>query len=264
MCIILLAVNSHPRYKLILAANRDEYYDRPTARAAFWEEAPEVIAGRDLQGGGTWLGLTRTGRICAVTNYRDPASRREDARSRGLLVSRFLLGRQTARDYLAAVLREGDTYNGFNLIAGTGEDLYWASNRSDQGVHRIGRGVHGLSNHLLDTPWPKVVRGKAGMERILTQHDASLEEALFALLRDQSKAPDSELPDTGVGVEWERVLSPLFIRSPRYGTRSSTLLLVDRDDCARFVEHGHDDACREGTVVSYTFPLRTGRRRRSR
>ena len=259
MCLILTAVDCHPQYKLILAANRDEFYDRPTARAGFWEEAPDVIAGRDLQGGGTWMGLTRTGRICAITNYRDPASLKEHSPSRGRLVSRFLLGDETPRDYLAAVVREGADYNGFNLIAGTGAELYWASNRSDRGVERLGPGIHGLSNHLLDTPWPKVTRGKAGLERILARQKTALEEALFALLRDQSRAPDFELPDTGVGLEWERVLSAMFIQSPRYGTRSTTLVLIDRNECVRFIEHSHGASCEDEPVVSRAFSLRTGR-----
>jgi len=255
VCLILLAVDSHPQYKLILAANRDEYYDRPTARASFWTEAPDVIAGRDLQGGGTWMGLTRTGRICAVTNYRDPASRRANAPSRGRLVSRFLLGGETPQGYLEAVTQEGDAYSGFNLIAGEGAELYWTSNRSERGVKRLERGIHGLSNHLLDTPWPKVQRGKDGLERILARNDSPLEEALFLLLRDQRRPPDSRLPDTGVGLEWERVLSPLFIQSPHYGTRSSTVVLIGSDDRVRFIEHSHDDTSREAPWISYSFPL---------
>ncbi|MGD8387756.1 MAG: NRDE family protein [Desulfobacteraceae bacterium] len=260
MCLILMAMDSHPQYKLILAANRDEYYDRPTARAAFWQEAPDVIAGRDLQGGGTWMGVTRTGRICAITNHRDPTRVRKNVPSRGRLVSGFLLGGETPREYLKGVFQEGDTYNGFNLIAGMGADLYWTSNRSEKGVKRLERGIHGLSNHLLDTPWPKVQRGKAELERVLARHDSPLEEALFSLLRDQKKPPDSQLPDTGVGLEWERVLSPSFIQSPRYGTRSSTLVLIGRDDRVRFIEHSHDDSSREAPVVSHTFSLQTGGR----
>jgi uncharacterized protein with NRDE domain len=141
-----------------------------------------------------------------------------------------------------------------------GADLYWTSHRSEKGVKRLERGIHGLSNHLLDTPWPKVQRGKAELERVLARHDSPLEEALFSLLRDQKKPPDSQLPDTGVGLEWERVLSPSFIQSPRYGTRSSTLVLIGRDDRVRFIEHSHDDSSREAPVVSHTFSLQTGGR----
>lgn len=260
MCLILVAVDSHPRYKLVFAANRDEFYERLTARASFWEEAPQVIAGRDLQGGGTWMGVTRSGRICAVTNYRDPASRREDAPSRGRLVNRFLLGSDTPQEYLAAVVRGGDAYNGFNLIAGKGADLYWTSNRSGGGVRKLERGIHGLSNHLLNTPWPKVTRGKVGLERILTRYEPPFDDALLELLRDRSPAPDSELPDTGVGREWERILSPVFVQSPHYGTRSSTLVLIDRDDRIRFIEKSHDATWQAEAAVSYEFPLCTGGR----
>ena len=225
MCLLLLAVQTHPEYKLILAANRDEYYDRPSAPAAFWKDASYLLAGRDLRAGGTWLGITRKGRIAAITNYRDPSTIKSDAPSRGGLVSNFLLGQESPLDYLDRLAQKADQYNGFNLIIGEKYELYWYSNRGDGG-RCLGPGIYGLSNHLLDTPWPKVTRGKTNMARLLSGGHDPAPEALFGLLLDRHIPDDKSLPDTGVGLQWERVLSPLFITSPHYGTRSSTILLM--------------------------------------
>ena len=166
MCLILLAVRTHPSYDLILAANRDEYYARPSLPPAFWEEADYVLGGRDLVGGGTWLGITRSGRIAAVTNYRNPAVFLKDAPSRGKLVSDFLMGKQDPAGYVERVRQEAERYNGFNLLVGDLDGLHWLSNRDDR-VHRLEAGIYGISNRLLDTPWPKVVRGKKLMAAIL-------------------------------------------------------------------------------------------------
>ncbi len=239
MCLILLAVETHPRYKLVFAANRDEYYDRPSEQAGFRPGAPGLLAGRDGRKGGIWTGVTRSGKIGALTNYRDPAAHRPGAPSRGLLVHRFLLGSEGPEDYLRSVLRKGDEYNGFNLLAGDLSEMYWASNRAGE-VRRLDPGIHGLSNRLLDTPWPKVVRGKAMLGSVLSSPEGPSVESLFTILSDRTAAPDSELPDTGVGLERERMLSPVFIESPAYGTRSSTVILVDRDDRVTFVERTHD------------------------
>ena len=151
MCLLLLAIRTHPEYKLILAANRDEYYDRPTAAANFWEEAPHLLAGRDLRTRGTWLGITRKGRIAAITDYRDPASVKANTTSRGRLVSDFLLGEESPAEYLDKLAKEQDRYNGFNLIIGEKDRLYWYSNRGD-GARKLSPGIYGLSNRLLDTP----------------------------------------------------------------------------------------------------------------
>jgi uncharacterized protein with NRDE domain len=224
MCLILLSYKEHPSYRLILAANRDEFYDRPTAPLGFREEAPYILAGRDLKSGGTWLGVTRSGRICAITNFRDPARQLNDAPSRGLLVENFLKGDEPPEEYLRKVKKEGGRYNGFNLLAGDGSGLFCFSNMS-AGVSKISPGIHGLSNHLLDTPWPKIEKGKKGFKNILSENMVDTER-IFALLADEEKPPDDKLPDTGVGLEWERILSSLFIRSEIYGTRSSSVVLI--------------------------------------
>ena len=235
MCLILLAIQKHADYKLILAANRDEYYARPSESPHFWEEDPDILAGRDLVAGGTWLGIARKGSIAAVTNYRDPSSIKPEAPSRGKLVSHFLSDTMEPNAYLDLVRKEKDRYNGFNLIVGTPDRLLWYSNRSDA-IVPLFQGIYGLSNHLLDTPWPKVVRAKSLLEEMLHEKTKPSPEALFHLLHDQNRPPDSDLPHTGVPLEWERVLSPIFITSSTYGTRSSTIILIDHEDHVTFLE----------------------------
>ncbi len=236
MCLILLAARAHPEYPLVIAANRDEFYARPTVPAAPWPDSPRLLAGRDLVGGGTWLGIDRSGRFAMVSNFRDGRTTpKPRAPSRGRLVSDYLNGIEAAADYLATVRARGPLYNGFNLLAGDPGGVYYYSNRAP-GPRRLSRGVFGLSNHLLDTPWPKLVRAKWGLERLLASHRPLALEALFALLADRLIAPDPELPDTGIPLEWERLLSSIFIQSPEYGTRSSTVLTVDRAGRLTFVE----------------------------
>jgi uncharacterized protein with NRDE domain len=243
MCLILLAVRKHHTYKLILAANRDEYYERPSEPPHFWEDAPHLLAGRDLVAAGTWLGITRKGRIAAVTNYRDPANVKPDAPSRGKLVSDFLLCDRDSLSYLDLIRREKDRYNGFNLIVGNRDRITWYSNRSDK-VTPLLPGVYGLSNHLLETPWPKVVRAKALFEEIIHTGKKLSLESIFRLLKDQTTPRDDRLPRTGVPLEWERILSSIFITSPTYGTRSSSLVLIDQEDRATFMDrtfNGHPE-----------------------
>ncbi len=254
MCLLLLAVRKHPDYKLILAANRDEYYDRPTAPAAFWNEAPHLLAGKDLRAGGTWLGITRQGRIAAITNYRDPASMKTKAPSRGRLVSGFLLGQESPERFLKGLAQEKDRYNGFNLIIGEKDQLYWFSNRGD-GAHKLSPGLYGLSNRLLDSPWPKVTRSKEAMASLLSEQKNPPQEKLFHMLGDRSIARDEQLPDTGVGMEWERILSPIFITSPTYGTRSSTVILIDRNNGVTFTEKTFNSDPEHATSVQYEFKI---------
>ena len=227
MCLIFFSYDMHPRYQFILAANRDEFYERPTAPLDFWEDAPYILAGRDLRGKGTWMGITRTGRFAAITNFRDPASIRTDAPSRGLLLTNFLTGDESPQSYLESVSHSGNQYKGFNLLVGNGADLFYYSNRG-HGVQKVRPGFYGLSNHLLDTPWPKVRKGKDALNALFSEREIRT-EAVFRVLGDQTHPPDSELPDTGMGLEWERILSPLFVTSQTYGTRSSSVLLVERD-----------------------------------
>ena len=252
MCLILFALKTHPDYELIFIGNRDEFYNRPTARAGFWPEAPHLLAGRDLSQGGTWFGVTKYGRIAAITNYRDIDS--DNAPSRGLLVSRFLRGHEDPADYLAGLIKVADVYNGFNLIIGDREGLFWYSNRG-RGVCPIEPGIHGLSNHLLDTPWPKTIRGKDGLANLILNGKEISPAHLFQFLRDRSVADDKDLPQTGVTLEWERTLSPIFVSSPTYGTRSSTVLLIDSKGHATFIERTYNGDGEHFESVEYEFDI---------
>jgi uncharacterized protein with NRDE domain len=256
MCLLLMALNTHSTYPLILLANRDEYYDRPTASARFWDEAPSVLAGKDLRAGGTWLGITRTGRIAAVTNYRDPASIKQGLPSRGRLVSDFLLGQRGPEEYIDILDREAGKYNGFNLIIGDKGLLYWYSNRG-HGVQSLGPGIYGLSNHLLDTPWPKVARGKEALANLISEQGAPPLEDFFDILADRTIADDLFLPHTGVELEWERILSPIFIVSPTYGTRSSTVMLIDADNQVTFVEKTFNADLDHPTTARHEFRIKS-------
>ncbi|MGH9901093.1 MAG: NRDE family protein [Pyrinomonadaceae bacterium] len=254
MCTLLLAYEAHPDYRLVLAANRDEYYGRPTARAGFWEDAPEVLAGRDLGQGGTWLGVTRSGRLAAVTNFRDPSAKKEAAPSRGKLVSDFLRLRESSAEYLEKLRADAALYNGFNLVVGDGRGLSYFSNTTNE-ARALTPGVYGLSNHLLDTPWPKVEQGKRALEEILRGRERNLIEGVFAVLADRAAADDRHLPDTGVGLEIERMLSPLFITSPVYGTRASTVVLIDRREKVTFVERSFGADTAGGSESAFEFRI---------
>lgn len=231
MCLILVAWRARPDYPLVVAANRDEFFARRSASAEFWPDQSAILAGRDLAAGGTWLGITRGGRFAALTNFRAPARHRADAPSRGRLVADFLAGEaaiDTCLDGLAAA-----EYNGFNLLLGDGDRLVASSNVS-MARHELAPGVYGLSNALLDTPWPKVGAGKAALTAAL----AALpdETALWRLLRDPTIHADAALPVTGVPLEWERLLSAAFVRGPDYGTRCSTLVTFRADGKVTFDE----------------------------
>lgn len=252
MCLIVFAWHIHPEFPLVLGANRDEFLDRPTRAAAFWPERPDLLAGRDLKSGGTWLGVTRSGRIAAVTNFRQGTAPRADARSRGLLVSEFLADGRSPATHLDGVAAERGRYDGFNLLVADAHALYYFSNRN--GAPRaVAGGVHGLSNALLDTSWPKVERAKAALAGLLDRDRDGLLDGTLALLADQTHPPDHELPHTGVSLEWERCLSPVFITSPDYGTRSSTVLLIDRSGNATYCERSFDHAAGTSSDVVYGF-----------
>lgn len=254
MCLILLAYRSHPRYHLIVAANRDEFFQRPTAPAAWWREQPDLLAGRDLEAGGTWLGMTRTGRFAALTNYRDPPAHRPNAPSRGALVTGFLAGRAAPAAYLDALQSDAARYNGFNLLVADHSALYGYCNRGG-GIQRLPPGVHGISNGLLDEPWSKVTRGRSALHCELGEGAVVDVEPLFALLADRAPAVDDELPATGIGIEWERLLSSRFIAAPGYGTRCSTVLLWGTDDEVRFVERGFDERGEVSGTTDITFAI---------
>ena len=235
MCLLILAYQCRDDYPLIIAANRDEFFERPTRALDFWPEHSGILAGRDLRGGGTWMGLHRSGRLAAITNFREPERFRPEAPSRGHLVRDFIGGRSEAGPYLEALRLDGRHYNGFNLVAGRMASLGYYGNRGET-PRPIGAGIHGLSNHLLNTPWPKIERAKHAMAAIVARKERPDPEALLALLQDRHQPPDEDLPATGIGLEWERLLAPVFIQSPAYGTRCSSVLLMAADGRTRFIE----------------------------
>lgn len=235
MCLILFAHQASPGHALVLAANRDEFFARPTGPADYWADAPQVLAGRDLEKGGTWMGVTRDGRWAAVTNYRDGARAESGSRSRGELVARYLIGEASAASYAAAVARAGAQYHGFNLLVGDAHGVHYVSNRGGQ-PQALEPGIYGLSNHLLDTPWPKVERGKGELVTLLKRNPVDPAGPLLALLADRRPAPENDLPETGVSRDWERLLSSVFIRAPGYGTRASSVLLIERGGEASLCE----------------------------
>ena len=221
MCLIVIAWRARDDLPLVVAANRDEWRDRPAQAARWWDDDPGLLAGRDLQAGGTWMGVTRGGRFAAVTNFRDPAERRSSATSRGGLVTGFLRGTLPPEAYLEALAARASDYNGFNLVVGDGASLWYFGSR--EGVARaIEPGVHGLSNHLLDEPWPKVVKGREAMRSALG--DADPFPRLFEAMSDRDSPGDAALPDTGVGAAWERRLASALITGDDYGTRCSTVV----------------------------------------
>ncbi len=237
MCLLVMAYRVREDLPLIILANRDEYYSRPTGPSLFWPPDFNVLGGRDLVHGGTWLGIRRSGRFAAITNYRDPTKFKKEALSRGLLASEFLCTEISTQDFLQRLKATQHLYNGFNIIFGDLKEAYWFSNQG--GFLRLSNGIYGLSNHLLDTPWPKVEKAKEGLFHILQLPVEMIPDKALDLLRDNTQAADHLLPDTGVGLEWERLLSPIFISTPNYGTRSSTVILVEDSRRAQFWERSY-------------------------
>lgn len=221
MCLIVINWQRDPRYPLIVAANRDEFFARPTAPLSWWADHPGILAGRDLEGGGTWLGITRNGRFAAITNYRDPSSLKHSPPSRGRLVSDFLAGNETPGDYLRRIEASAKACNGFNLLVADTSELWWHSNVNGE-MRPLEPGTHGVSNHLLDTPWPKLVEAKQTFAAALP--DLPTTDKLFTLLRDETQHPDEVLPSTGVSLELERKLSAIFVKTQGFNTRSSAVL----------------------------------------
>jgi len=255
MCLVLLSFKCHLRYPFVFASNRDESYARPSASVAFWDDVPDVLAGRDMKDGGTWMGVTRKGRFAALTNYRDIASMKDGAPSRGWLVRDYLCGQETPVKYLESVAAIANRYNAFNLIAGDVSQLFYFSNRSDGHITELSPGLYGLSNDLLDTPWVKVERGKKLLGDLLAGENDPDPEDIFKILADRSIPDDSQLPDTGIGLEWERILSPLFIAGPNYGTRSSLILMVDRKGHAKLLERNYNSHPDPWMTAKYEFRI---------
>jgi len=237
MCLILLAWRVHPRFPCVLAANRDEFHDRATAAADWWRGETDILAGRDLHAGGTWLGVTRRGHFAALTNFRVGGARRADAPSRGTLVSELLESGRSVPETLRYLADVGAQYNPFNILFSDGERLGIYESAVGEG-RELAPGVFGLSNHLLDTPWPKVQNAKSALTEALA--DPCDTDAILHLLRDDRLARDADLPQTGASLAWERLLSSAFVRAADYGTRCSTLLRVDERGAAVFYEWSWD------------------------
>ncbi|WP_163336967.1 NRDE family protein [Desulfopila sp. IMCC35008] len=233
MCLILFAYKSHPDYRLILAANRDEFLNRPTAPLGFHFPGEKILCGLDLQAGGTWLAVSGAGRIAGITNYRDPARNKFDAPSRGDIVLDYLRSGRSAKEFLAESMPNRHIYNGFNLLLIDLQSCWYSSNAGQDDKELI-PGVYGLSNRFLDTPWPKLVRGKELLLKAL--REGADPESILRLLGDDFQPPEELLPDTGVGLAWEKTLAPIRIHSPTYGTRSSAVILVGYDQSVQFVE----------------------------
>lgn len=237
MCTILFAYKTHPEHPLILAGNRDEFYERPTGSLAWWEEHPHILAGKDLQAGGTWMGISRSGRWAALTNYRQFPNTREYSSSRGKLVLDFINGSTNPEAYSQMLEASAEEMDGYNLLYGTANELYHYSNRGS-GPMELKPGLYGVSNALLDTPWPKVEQGKQSLEQLIAA-DAFHDEGALKFLQNRSEAADELLPSTGIGLEWERKLSAVFIETERYGTMCSSLLTISKSGQVQFLEKNY-------------------------
>jgi uncharacterized protein with NRDE domain len=257
MCLLVFAGRIHPDYPLVLAGNRDEFHARPAAPASWWSEPEGVLAGRDLQAGGTWLGLHREGRFAVVTNFREPAQDTAGRRSRGELVVDYLTRGDSADRWAADLASRGDQYGGFNLLAGNTDGLHYVTNRGADALD-LPPGLYGLSNHRLDTPWPKVVTAKARLARAIDGGRLA-KASLFRILADRTRAADDDLPDTGVPLAWERLLSAAFIVSPEYGTRVSTVILADARGRIELEERRFDSKGEQ--VGESRYAVETGSRR---
>ncbi|MGG0657859.1 NRDE family protein [Rummeliibacillus pycnus] len=236
MCIVNFHFHNHSKYKLILVANRDEFYERPTKPAHYWEDEPNILAGRDLRQMGTWLGITKEGKFAAITNFRDPSLPVTGRYSRGEIIRNFLTNDIQPDLFINGLIKERQSYGGYNVILGDSNGLYHYNNVLDESKD-IKPGTHSLSNHSLDTPWPKVAKAKTRLNEYVQTNPLEVNiNDLFNLVSDRSMAHDDELPHTGVGLEMERLLSPIFIKIPNYGTRSSSVLLIDKNNHVTFVE----------------------------
>lgn len=233
MCLINFHFQNHDTYKLIVVANRDEEYNRPTKHAEFWEDAP-ILAGRDLLQMGTWLGISKNGRFAAITNYRNPKLPQGE-KSRGLIVRDFLTSDMQPEQFIENLSEKRSEYGGYNVLIGNSDELYHYNNVFNE-TNKITPGTHSLSNCTLNTPWPKVVKGKKYLSELISSGEPITIEQLLNINSDEEQAKDEELPETGVGLELERRLSPMFIKMPHYGTRTTTVVLIDKENQVTFVE----------------------------
>ncbi|MBX3720850.1 MAG: NRDE family protein [Turneriella sp.] len=235
MCLIVLSFRQDVDYPLVLAGNRDEFYARPTTPLDWWQDHASILAGRDLTAGGTWLGVNKRGHFAAVTNYREPGKEQKEKKSRGLLVQNFL-ETGDAKEYAESLWQTRDEFNGYNLLFGDANSVFYYSNRTGKPATELAPGIYGLSNHLLDTPWPKVKKAKARFAT--TNHTDS--KLIFTLLADRVMADETEVQKTGLPVETEKVLSSIFIATQGYGTRVSSHVSIDKTGKIRFAERSYD------------------------
>lgn len=255
MCLILFALNKNPDYKIIIAANRDEFFNRPTISAGYWKENNAVLGGRDIKSGGTWIGINKTGRFIAITNYRDPKNENSNAKSRGDLSKRFLFQSESVSDFIKDISKSRSIYNGFNLLLSDDafNSLYHYSNISNRKT-KIKNGIHGLSNHLIDTPWPKIATGKTELSKIAASKSIKLDD-LVEMLKSDKKASDELLPNTGISYDLEKKLSSVFISMNGYGTRCSTIILVDKENNISFLEVSYNEKKQVIDYKKYNFEL---------
>lgn len=251
MCLITFAYKAHPKYKFILAANRDEFYARPTAIAHWWEDHKEILGGRDLQAKGTWMAINKKGRFAAVTNYRDIKNIKSDARSRGDLPVNLLLSKKRPSEYSRSVFNEGQQYNGFNLIT-LDDEMAHVSNYDNE-VKLLEPGIYGLSNALLDTPWPKVQKAKRDFN-VLIKQSFELED-LIEMMQNPETAADEDLPETGLDYVREKAVSAMCIRTPDYGTCCTTAITIDHDGNVNFMEKSYPVGDRKEGTVSFNFTI---------
>tara|TARA_R100001143_G_scaffold58746_1_gene56828 strand:- start:39468 stop:40256 length:789 start_codon:yes stop_codon:yes gene_type:complete len=245
MCLIVFAYKYHPQYPLILAGNRDEFHQRPTQKLHVWDGDPKILAGKDLKAGGTWLGINQHGKFAAVTNYRDLSNIKKNAPSRGSIVTEILNSDLSTKEKLSDMAPDFSKYNGFNLIAGTVDDLYYGSNH-DHSFQKIKPGLYGISNASLNTPWPKTNSALENFSTVLNNGQPDSNE-IFDLLSDTNRYPKEMLPKTGLSPEMEKAVSSVFILTEDYGTRSSALLFFDKSGNVKFTEKTYSPGTTEVT-----------------
>jgi len=253
MCLISFAYKIHPRYSLVLLANRDEFYKRPARKAQFWTEEgfPDILAGKDLSAGGTWMGINKNGKWAALTNYRDMNKLKPNPPSRGDLVLNFLKSESTAKKYLENLKEKAPMYDGFNLLTGDNKGVFHFSNVTNK-ITLIKPGVYGLSNALLNTPWPKLENAKSELALHIKAENLN-RDTLFNILTDQQKADESQLPETGLTKEMEKAISSIFISTDDYGTRCSSLLFIDMEGNIDFTERSYIPGTNDMEEVRFAF-----------
>ncbi|MCC2615770.1 NRDE family protein [Aestuariibacter halophilus] len=254
MCILFIAVKQHPDLPLIIAANRDEFYQRPTTPSGFWNEYPSILAGKDRQAGGTWMGVTRGGKIAALTNVREPQRVLDNAPSRGELTVNYLTEDVSTSDYLQCCQSSRQHYNGYNLLFGEWHNLHVYNNRSDT-LTVLKPGFYALSNASIDMHWPKQRRGVKGLQAACQLPADHIVDALLTVLQDDHQAPEEALPDTGIPKDWERLLSSIFITTPDYGTRCSTILTVDDQQHISWYEQTYQNGHPSSPPRTFQFAI---------